>query len=128
MNRRDRFLTTAIISAVILTGVLVILAVDDNHKTNLKYLMWKHHLHRYEPDLALKYFNVDGEFRSSLLGKSKADVERWFPILQPVDPADPYLPYCGNAVKQPGFVWIDGPRWGIVFENGRVKNINQFKG
>ena len=126
MNRLGRFVT--IISVAVVVGIASLVAIDDNHKTNLKYLMWKHHLVRYEPKLALRYFNVDAEFRLSLIGKTRTEVEAWFPILRQIDKEDSYLPTCGEAVWKPGFVWIDSSRWGIVFENDRARDIILFKG
>ena len=108
--------------------IAFILGGADSHHTNAKYILWKHHLWRYEPDLALQYFNVDVDFRLSLNGKTRGELQRWFPVLKPVDPNDPYLPYCGELVWTPGFVWIDDTRWGVIFEGDRVKDIRMFKG
>ena len=117
---------------VLFTAAGILIAIDlgraDSHHTNAKYILWKHHLWRYEPDLALRYFNVDVDFRLSLNGKTHAELQRWFPVLKPIDPKDGYLPYCGDLVWTPGFVWIDDTRWGVVFESDRVKDIVLFKG
>src|SRR5262249_53010549 len=82
-----RAMTTIVAGAFMVATALVVLAFDDSHHTNLKYLMWKHHLWSYN-HLSLKYLNVDPAFRMSLVGKTRAEVERWFPILQPSEKAD----------------------------------------
>lgn len=119
-----------ILVLLIAGGIFIVISLGgaDSHHTNAKYILWKHHLWRYDPDLALRYFNVDVDFRLSLNGKSRSQLQRWFPVLKPIDPSDSYLPYCGDRVWTPGFVWIDDTRWGVVFENGRVKDIVLFKG
>jgi hypothetical protein len=91
--------------AAVLLIIAVALGTADSHHTNAKYILWKHHLWRYDRDLALKYFNVDADFRLSLNGKTRAELQRWFPVLTPIDPTDGYLPYCGGLVWTPGFVW-----------------------
>jgi hypothetical protein len=116
MKHRWFWRSIVVFSTLLILGATTALGTDDNHKTNVKYLMWKHHLYPYSGELALRYFNVDVDFRMSLYGKSKKEVQRWFPVLQPINHSDSYLQYCGDEVKQPGFVWIDGTRWGILFE------------
>lgn len=127
---RRRWIIRAVggFAAATILAIGVALGSADSHHTNAKYLLWKHHLWPYSRDLALDYFNVDADFRMSLNGKTKPEIQRWFPVLTSVDPADPYLPYCGELVKTPGFVWIDRTRWGIIFEGDRVKDIVLFKG
>ena len=120
-------LSMILIAALVLTAG-VALGTADSHHTNAKYILWKHHLWPYNRDLALDYFNVDVDFRRSLNGKTRAQLQRWFPVLNPVDPNDGYLPYCGPLVWTPGFVWIDQTRWGVVFEGNQVKDIVLFKG
>jgi hypothetical protein len=125
--RRIALIIAGLLAAVVLAAG-VALGSDDSHHTNAKYLLWKHHLWPYSRDLALAYLNVDVDFRRSLNGKTRAELQKWFPVLTPIDPQDGYLPYCGEVVKTPGFVWIDGTRWGVVFEGDRVKDIVLFKG
>lgn len=128
MTRRARILIAVAFCVAGLGTVLVILEAADSHRTNPRYLMWKHHLYWYEPQLALRFLNVDADFRMSLIGKSKAEVERWFPHLRPVDPNDPAAWDYKEIVLQPGFLWIDQGNWGIIFENGKVKDIILVKG
>lgn len=126
-RRRVSRIIGGLLTAIVLAAGIA-LASDDSHHTNAKYLLWKHHLWPYSRDLALTYFNVDADFRASLNGKTRAELQTWFPVLTPIDPNDSYLPYCGDAVKTPGFVWLDGTRWGVIFERDRVKDIVLFKG
>lgn len=129
MTRRRiiRVILGVVAAMIVLVGVG--LGIDDSHRTNAKYLLWKHHLWPYSRNLALRYFNVDSAFRRSLDGKTKAEVQRWFPVLTPLNPNDHRLPYLsGNLVRTPGFVWIDGTNWGIIFVGDRVKDIVLIKG
>ena len=121
-------MTMIFAGAFMVATALIVLGFDDSHH-NLKYVMWKHHLWSYN-HLSLKYLNVDPAFRMSLIGKTRAEVERWFPrpILQPSDKADGYLRYCDPVVYDPEFCWIDGTRWGITFKRGKVTDIRYFKG
>ena len=128
MARRWFLRLSMIFIAAVVLAAGAALGTADSHHTNAKYILWKHHLWPYNRDLALAYFNVDVDFRLSLIGKTRAELQKWYPALRPVDPGDPYLPYCGDLVWTPGFVWIDDTRWGVIFENDRVKDIRMFKG
>jgi hypothetical protein len=122
------FIIVLFVSLCLAVGFLSIVGSADSHRTDFRYLLWKHHIGKYDRALALRYFNVDVDFRMSLYGKTRAEVQKYFPILRRIDELDPYLPFCGDAVKHPGFFWIDHSGWGIIFENDRVKEIQLFKG
>jgi len=100
----------------------------DSHHTNVRYLLWKHHLWHDPEFRGLRYFNVDANFRMSLYGKTREEVEWWLPPLIPESQNDPNDKYYGPEVHQPGFFWIGHSLWAIIFENGRVKEIRSFEG
>ena len=118
--------------AALALGFSVFLATIDSHHTNAKYLLWKHHLWPYKRDLALRYLSVDLEFRRSLVGKTRAELQAWYPVLNLPKPDDPYIAHDGDAydgaMKSPRFVWIDGTHWGVTFNDGKVKAVRAFKG
>jgi hypothetical protein len=100
----------------------------DDHHTNIKYLLWKHHIWHDEKSLGMRYLNVDRDFVRSLHGKTKAEVEWWFPELNPAPENGMYDKYYPPIIHDPGFYWINHTLWGILFENGRVKEIRSFEG
>lgn len=116
------------LTTILILGVGAFVAFDDSHHTNLPWLLWKHHLLPYNRERALRYLNADVDFRLSLNGKSNEQLRAWFPILSSIDSSDPFLAYCGDYVRDPEFRWIDGTRWGVIFEHGRVKEIVLVKG
>ena len=128
MTRRHRLLFGLILS--VSTALLIVaMAISDSHRTNLRYLMWKHHLCSYQPDLSLRYLNVDVHFFTSLIGKSRSELKFWYPNITKVSPSDPARQHYKELVEQPGFMWLDhGSNWAIVFEDEKVKDIFVVKG
>ena len=117
--------------AVVLFAGLVLADSVDSHHVNFRWILWKHHLWPYQPDLALRYLNVDLQFRNSLHGRSKAEVQRWFPILrpkkEPVTPSQKY--YSGDGIVQgPDFFWIDDSTWAVWFADDKLIDIEIIKG
>jgi hypothetical protein len=126
--KRRAFILSIVLISLVAVGILSILGSADSHRINFRYLLWKHHIAKYDTALALRYLNVDVDFRLSLYGSTKAEVQTYFPVLRRAEKSDPYLRYCGDAGRHPGFFWIDSSRWGIIFENDKLKDIQLFKG
>lgn len=127
--RRVLLIAIAVVCAGTLGWAAFVVGTADDHRTNVKYILWKHHLWAYDPGL-VGYLIVDNEFRESLKGKTRAEILRWFPVLQPVDKAEVFLPYTPEVESHPGFVWIDSKQswWGLDFEGDRVRDVVLIKG
>ncbi len=54
----------------------------DSHYANIPYNLWKVHLVSYEKALPYRYIYVDDLFRNHLKGKSREELETWFPDLR----------------------------------------------
>ncbi len=106
----------------------LVLGTLDSHHTNVKYLLWKHGWTGYEPLVALKYLNVDVSFRLSLQGKSKVEINELFTDLRPMGNANEYQQLYGPDLNDADFLWIGDSAWGILFDDGKVKDIRLFKG
>lgn len=103
-------------------------ATADSHRTNLRYLMWKHGWTQSAPQTATRYLNVDVKFREFLRGKTKAEVQKWFSDLRPLSAANSYQQYYNQQLKEATFLWIGESPWGIEFEDGRLKEFRLMKG
>ena len=120
--------SVTVTAAALTTAIVGFLATADSHHINLRYLLWKRHLWPYSPSLALRYFNVDTEFRTSLEGKTQQEIKQWFPVLYSKDESDAYQRCYAKDIADPDFVWIDRSWWGIHFREGKVNDIRLFKG
>lgn len=60
----------------------------DSHYANIPYNLWKIHLVSYEDAKPLRHIYVDDLFRNYLKGKSREEMETWFPHLQPITQAE----------------------------------------
>src|SRR5438270_14098635 len=78
---------TLSVVAVACAACLRFMWTADSHHLNLRYVMWKHHAWRFEPEFMLKYLTSDGDFTISLEGKTKEEIQRFFPVLTPPDRA-----------------------------------------
>ena len=129
MTRRWIFRTMALIAVVHCALGVYAAGTADSHHVNLRWLLWKHHLWPYDPDIALRYLNVDGDFRASLAGKTKAEIQQWFPVLLPKDEAIlPSQKYYSKEIQTPDFFWIGDSTWAVWFEDGKLKDIEPIKG
>ena len=100
----------------------------DSHHTNLKYLLWKAGFNRSDPSIALHFMNVDSDFRQSLEGKTKEEVQEWFPNLVPPEKGNAQQKLHISFLKGMDFLWIGDSQWGIEFRDGRVKDFHLPKG
>ncbi|MGC4048055.1 MAG: hypothetical protein QM758_30050 [Armatimonas sp.] len=60
----------------------------DTHYANIPYNLWKVHLASYDKALPYRYIYVDSLFRNYLKGKSREEIETWFPSLQRITQAE----------------------------------------
>jgi hypothetical protein len=121
-------LVVVVIIAFLLAGIILFLYTDDSHRTNLRYLLWKAGWLRFSPEVSLRYFGVDVEFRDSLVGQTREEIKVWFPDLRPIAQANSQQRYYEDDVRDTDFMWIGDSHWGIEFENGRVKRFRVLKG
>ncbi len=99
---------------------------DDSHRTNRQSNLWKEGKAPYDPSVVLRFINVD--FVNSLKGKSRAEMEKWFPDLRSPGEANEYQRYYSESVSGMDYLWIGDSAWGIEFDSGRVKELHLLKG
>jgi hypothetical protein len=125
MKKKIIIISTICIPLLMLIG----LGFTDGHNTNLKYLMWKWGWTDYSPEICMRYMSCDGHFQTSLEGKTKTEIRKWFPDLRLETNPDQYLdarkPFF---IDVPDFLWIGDTQWAIGFENNRVKGFYLIKG
>ena len=116
-------------SVLLIAGGAFFLATADSHHLNLRWILWKHHLWPYDEAIALRYLNVDVDFRKSLHGKTKSEILRFFPrLVSPDQPVNSMQAYYSNGMHDKDWRWIDDSNWAILFESGNVKDIEPIKG
>ena len=118
---------TAVGFIVIIT-VLLLTGGGDSHHTNLKHLLWKWRILSYDPAASLRYLEPDLAFRQSLHGKTRVEVNKWFPDLRSINNGNEYQKYYNQHLQNKDFLWIGDSHWGIEFEDGKVKKFRLLKG
>lgn len=101
---------------------------ENSHHTNRAYRQWKSGKGNYDPALVLRFLSADRKFKSSLRGKTKQEVQQWFPDLRPPDRANAHQRPYNQYIKDKEFFWIGDSAWGIEFVNGKVKEFLILKG
>jgi hypothetical protein len=128
---RRGFRSTVIAASVIaIFAALYFFGTIDAHQANLRYILWKHHAWPYQ-EFMLPYLSVDGEFTMSLTGKSRAEIQRYFPTLIPPDRAAlPSQQYYSRQILAQGadILWIGDSNFAVRFENGKVAYVGPVKG
>jgi hypothetical protein len=110
----------AIITSSVIALGMGCAELSDSHHLRPTWILWKHHLWPYDPDL-MKYLNVDTEFTRSLQGCSKSEFQRWFPSL--------VLSTAQFSDKGTGeLYWIKGTDWRVWIKEGKVADIGMIKG
>lgn len=102
----------------------------DSHHLNLRYILWKHHAWPFQRFM-LAYLNVDGDFNLSLEGKTKADIQRYFPVLIPPERAvnDYQKFYSRDMIEHHAdCLWIDDSGYAVQFQDGKVVYVGPIKG
>ena len=135
-NKKTFFLISLIITPVFLWFLFpqLIYYIDlyncgqNSHRTNRHYLRWKKGKENFDPKVALQFIVVDRRFRLSLYGKTKAEIQKWFPNLRTPEQATEYQKYYNKYVEDIEFFWIGKSNWGLEFENGKLKQFRLLKG
>jgi len=121
---------SVLLFVVAFAGSVIVLSTIDAYQVNLRYILWKHHawpLQRF----MLSFLSVDGEFTMSLNGKTKEEIQRYFPLLIPSDRAiTPYQKfYSQSMIQHPGdCLWIGDSGYAVEFEDGKVIYVGPIKG
>lgn len=113
-----------------LVAGIVFFSLIDAYQANLRYILWKHHAWPYQ-EFMLPFLSVDGEFTMSLNGKSRAEIQRYFPMLIPPDRAvGPSQQYYSRQMIEQGrdCLWIGDSNFAVQFEKGRVVYVGPIKG
>lgn len=135
-NTQTKYLDTVIKILTVIVFIVILSLLyyynrkyfEDGHQTNLRYIAWKMHLAPYDPSVTLRFLNVDSNFRRSLKGKTLSKVLKWFPDLRPPEKANNYQKYYNHLIDEFTFFWIGDSAWGIIFENGKLKDFILLKG
>lgn len=130
MTRRFTVRALVLLVSVAFVGCVVCLCVTDAYQVNLRYILWKHHVWPYERFM-LPFLSVDGEFVMSLKGKTKIEIERYFPVLVPPDLAiTPYQKFYSRDMiqHQSDYLWIGDSGYAVQFEDGKVIYVGPIKG
>jgi hypothetical protein len=113
---------------MLLAVVGVVSSGQDSHHLNVRYNLWKWHLAAFDRALVGRFLKVDNGFRASLVGKSRADLEGWFPAVR-APGASEYLQTPGDILpRYPGFLWIVDDLWAVDVVEGRVRELLLTKG
>ncbi len=129
MPRRSFFRILILVVLLAISGSIVTLSFVDAHQANLRWILWKHHLWPYDANIALRYLNVDVGFRQSLEGKTRSDIQRFFPVLvSPDHPLTAEQKYYSKDMHDRDWWWIDDSNWAILFDGGKVEDIRPIKG
>ena len=127
------------IKLILLVGLMVVATVLvatypytlgklDDPKFNWEYNQWKRGKSDYDPSLALRYLNIDVDFRLSLRGKSKNEIRVLFPDLRDPVRSNTYQEYYLDSIKGMDFLWIGDSAWGIEFEEVGLRQFHLLKG
>jgi hypothetical protein len=79
----------------------------------------------------LPFLSVDGEFVMSLRGKTKAEIQRYFPVLIPPDRANTQYQQAyskGMIEHHLDYLWIGDSDYAVQFEDGRAVYVGPIKG
>jgi hypothetical protein len=122
--------TLLLLAAFAFIGGLYFWGTIDAHQVNLRYILWKHHLWPHQRFM-LPFLSVDGEFSLSLKGKTKAEIQRYFPVLIPPELAitEYQRSYNLEMVKhRRDYLWIGDSGYAVQFEDGKVVYVGPVKG
>jgi hypothetical protein len=106
---------------------------DSSTHWNLSYVMWKHGLRSYDSSTALGGLFHDRAYREALIGMSETEFQTTFPntfyeIQNPPPIAKPEQRWFIEGYAESKRPDGGGPGWHVVFEKGKVVEIDYFKG
>ena len=119
-----------LLAMLVFIGCVFVLSTVDSHHYNVRYILWKHHAWPYQTFM-LPFLNVDGEFKMSLEGKTKAEIQRYFPTLIPPDRAITQYQkfYSKDMIEHHGdYLWISDSGYAVQFKDGKATYIGPIKG
>ena len=79
MKKRAKIKLAVILLVVVVLMILIGRYPDPD--TDAEYLVWKAGLTPGNYHVCFRYFEEDDDFRRSLVGKSREELSRWFPVL-----------------------------------------------
>ena len=78
------------LAAIAFMAGLYVLGTIDAYQVNLRYILWKHHLWPHQRFM-LSFLSSDGDFVMSLQGKTKAEIQGYFPRPEPPRAGDHWI-------------------------------------
>lgn len=102
----------------------------DSHRANIPYNLWKIHLASYEAAKPFRYIYVDPLFRNHLLGKTRAEIDAWFPNLRKSTAEEEKQHYEAGLLKDyPGSqIYWSGWSNAFIFRDDHLVDIRVCKG
>jgi len=92
---------------------------------SLKYVLWKHHLYKLDPDTAIHAMILDTDRDRLAVGKTKAELLDQFGFLMPAADASPILRDCyeSSPWNEKSVLFIRTSAWMVVFEGDRGSEL-----
>ena len=119
-----------LLAAFAFIGGLYFWGTIDAHQVNLRYILWKHHAWPQQRFM-LPFLSVDGEFTMSLRGKTRAEIQRYFPVLiRPELAITEYQRFYSQDMIEHhrDYLWIGDSDYAVQFEDGKVVYVGPIKG
>lgn len=127
MRRKNSVIIAMLVVLAVGSFCIVTLHTEDDHNLNFKYRAWKLGLTKFDTNY-MRFLNVDGQFRESLVGKKLSEVEKLFPDLRMPNKVNVYQSYYFDYIPHADYRWIGDSTWTIELESGRVKELHIWKG
>lgn len=132
MKKRVLQITCFVVGFTFL-GLAVLFWNTDSYRFNLRYSLWKQGWVDYKPRY-VNFLTLDTDFRGDLIGRDLDEVEKLFPNLRSLSRANRYQESYSRHIqhrddfKGSEHFWIGDSQWTIEFRNGRVKDVQIWKG
>ena len=119
---------------IMLSVIFMICLQPEEMIGDLQYLGWKYHLVGHDK-LDLDRFTRDYKLRMKLIGKSKAELKKWFPyLIKPEDypDMDSYNCYLNKKhfydFEWDEVLWLGKSQWVVFFDDDVVVGFWIMKG
>jgi|SRR5271168_1974789 len=125
-NSPARRIAVITASAVILTAAAwMSVHPSGDDPRSLKYVLWKHHLYKLDPDTATHAMLLDTQRDRLVVGKTKAELLDQFGFLMPAADASPILRDCyeSSPWNEKSVLFIRTSAWMVVFEGDRGSEL-----